>query len=52
MEAEGASLDSPRKLTLVMSRLSPLSEGKSVRFRFSGDKIEIIEEEKKEKGGE
>jgi ABC-type lipoprotein export system ATPase subunit len=50
MEAEGASLDAPRKLTLVMSRLSPLSEGKSVRFRFSGDKIEIVEEEKKEKG--
>jgi energy-coupling factor transporter ATP-binding protein EcfA2 len=52
MEAEGASLDAPRKLTLVMSRLSPLSEGKSVKFRFSGDKIEIVEEEKKEKGGE
>jgi hypothetical protein len=52
MEAEGASLDAPRKLTLVMSRLSPLSEGKSVRFRFSGDRVEIVEEEKKEKGGE
>jgi hypothetical protein len=52
MEAEGASLDSPRKLTLVMSRLSPISEGKSVRFRFVGDKIEVIEEEKKEKEDE
>jgi hypothetical protein len=52
MEAEGASLDAPRKLTLVMSRLSPLSEGKSVRFRFVGDRVEIVEEEKKEKGGE
>ena len=47
MEAEGASLDSPRKLSLVMSRLSPLSEGKSVKFRFSGDRVEIVEEEKK-----
>jgi hypothetical protein len=35
-----------------MSRLSPLSEGKSVKFRFSGDRVEIVEEEKKEKGGE
>jgi len=51
MEAEGAALEAPRKLTLVMSRLSPLSEGKSVRFRFSGDRVEIVEEEKKEKGG-
>jgi hypothetical protein len=33
-----------------MSRLSSLSEGKSVRFRFSGDRVEIVEEEKKEKG--
>ena len=52
MEAEGAALDAPRKLTLVMSRLSPLSEGKSVKFKFAGDKIEIVEEEKKEKSGE
>ena len=52
MEAEGASLDAPRRLTLVMSRLSPISEGKSVRFRFLGDKIELVEEEKKKEGGE
>jgi hypothetical protein len=52
MEAEGASLDSPRKLTLVMSRLSPISEGKSVRLRFVGDKVELVEEEKKKEGGE
>jgi hypothetical protein len=52
MEAEGASLDSPRRLTLVMSRLSPISEGKYVRFRFVGDKVDLVEEEKKEKGGE
>jgi hypothetical protein len=50
MEAEGAALDAPRKLMLVMSRLSPLSEGKSVKFRFAGDRVEIVEEEKKEKG--
>jgi ABC-type hemin transport system ATPase subunit len=50
MEAEGASLDSPRKLTLVMSRLSPISEGKFVRFRFSGDRVEIVDEEKKNEG--
>ena len=52
MEAEGAALEATRKLTLVMPRLSPLSEGKSAKFRFAGDKIEIVEEEKKEKGGE
>jgi hypothetical protein len=52
MEAEGAALDAPRKLTLVMSRLSPLSEGKSVKFRFVGDKVEIVEDEKKKEGGE
>jgi hypothetical protein len=51
MEAEGAALDAPRKLTLVMSRLSPLSEGKSVKFRFAGDKVELVEEEVKKEHG-
>jgi energy-coupling factor transporter ATP-binding protein EcfA2 len=52
MEADGASLDAPRRLTLVMSRLSPTSEGKTVRFRFAGDRVELVEEEKKKEGGE
>ena len=46
MESEGCSLDSPRKLTLVASRLSPLDEGKSVKFKFSGATVELIEEVK------
>jgi len=43
MEAEGPSLDSPRKLTLVASRLTPLDEGKSIKFKFVGNTIEVIE---------
>jgi hypothetical protein len=30
-----------------MSRLSPLSEGKEVRFKFAGDRVEIVEEGEK-----
>jgi hypothetical protein len=52
MESDGASLDAPRRLTLVMSRLSPISEGKTVMFRFYGDKIDFVEDEKKEKSVE
>jgi len=47
LTAEGASLSAARKLTLVMSRLSPLSEGKEVRFKFAGDRVEIVEEGEK-----
>ena len=47
LTAEGASLSAPRKLTLVMSRLSPLSEGKEIRFRFSGLGVELVEEGEK-----
>jgi hypothetical protein len=32
---------------LVASRLSPLDEGREIRFRFSGDKIEIVETEER-----
>jgi len=44
LEAEGPSLDSPRRLTLVASRLSPEHEGKSLRFRFRGATVEPVEE--------
>jgi hypothetical protein len=44
MEAEGSSLDSPRKLTLVASRLTPLNEGRTVKFRFKGSTVEEAEE--------
>ena len=44
MESEGSSLDSPRKLTLVASRLTPLNEGRTVRFRFKENGVEKIEE--------
>jgi ABC-type hemin transport system ATPase subunit len=47
LTAEGASINAPRRLTLVMSRLSPLSEGKEVRFKFAGDRVEIVEEGEK-----
>jgi len=42
MESEGPSLDAPRKLTLVMSRLSPFDEGKSVKFIFKGSTVEVV----------
>jgi ABC-type dipeptide/oligopeptide/nickel transport system ATPase component len=44
MEAEGSSLDSPRKLTLVASRLTPLNEGRTARFRFKENRVEEVEE--------
>jgi len=47
MTSEGASLSSPRRLMLVASRLSPLDEGREIKFRFSGDKIEIVEAEER-----
>jgi hypothetical protein len=46
MEAEGSSLDSPRKLTLVASRLTPLNEGRSVKFKFRENIVEEIAETK------
>jgi ABC-type hemin transport system ATPase subunit len=42
MESEGYSLNSPRKLTLVQSRLSPLDEGKTVEIKFTSQGIEPI----------
>jgi len=44
MESEGPTLESPRKLTLVASRLTPLNEGKTVRFVFKGRGVELIKE--------
>ncbi len=44
MESEGASLDAPRRLTLVASRLSPINEGRSVRFKFKDRAVEEVEE--------
>jgi hypothetical protein len=44
VESEGASLDAPRRLTLVASRLSPINEGRTVRFRFKGGTVEEVEE--------
>jgi len=44
MESEGASLDAPRRLTLVASRLTPIYEGRAVRFRFKGNEIEEVVE--------
>jgi len=45
MESEGGSIASPRKLTPVMSRLSPVDEGKSVRFKFSEKSVAWLPEE-------
>jgi len=44
MESEGASLDAPRRLTLVASRLTPIYEGRSVRFRFKDNTVEEVAE--------
>jgi len=44
MESEGPSLDSPRRLTLVASRLTPLNEGRTVRFVFKGKTVEKLGE--------
>lgn len=44
MESEGASLDAPRKLTLVASRLTPIYEGRTVRFRFKDNTVEEVVE--------
>jgi len=45
MESEGYSLNSPRKLTLVASRLNPLSEGKTAKFKFKDSEIEEVAEQ-------
>jgi ABC-type hemin transport system ATPase subunit len=47
LTAEGASLNAPRKLTLVMSRLNPLAEGREVKFKFTGSGVELVEESEK-----
>jgi ABC-type hemin transport system ATPase subunit len=47
LTAEGASLSAPRKLTLVMSRLNPLAEGREVKFKFTGSGVELVEESEK-----
>jgi stage V sporulation protein SpoVS len=44
MESEGATLEAPRRLTLVASRLSPVYEGRSVRFKFKEDGVEEVVE--------
>jgi len=44
VESEGASLDAPRKLTLVASRLTPMYEGRAVRFRFKDGSVEEVAE--------
>jgi hypothetical protein len=44
MEAEGATLEAPRKLTLVASRLSPVNEGRSIRFKFKDGAVEEVAE--------
>jgi ABC-type hemin transport system ATPase subunit len=44
MESEGPTLEAPRKLTLVMSRLNPLDEGKVVKVKFVGNTVEEVRE--------
>jgi hypothetical protein len=44
MESEGATLEAPRKLTLVASRLSPVSEGRSIKFKFKENEVEEVAE--------
>jgi len=45
MESEGGSITSPRRLIVVMSRLSPVDEGRSVRFKFSEGSVAELPEE-------
>jgi len=47
MTSEGATLLSPRRLMVTASRLTPFDEGREIKFRFSGDKIEIVEAEER-----
>jgi ABC-type oligopeptide transport system ATPase subunit len=47
LTSEGASLSAPRRLTLVMNRLNPLTEGREVKFKFVGSSVELVEESEK-----
>ena len=43
MNSEGPGLEAPRVLTLIASRLNPLLEGSTVKVKFRGDTVELVE---------
>jgi len=44
---EGTALNAPRALTMVASRLTPLDEGRTIKFRFKEKTVEILEGEER-----